>query len=106
MMEMYHKGTLSMEKIVEKMCHNPSIIFRIRERGFIREGYRADISIIDPDSPWTVSKENLLYKCRWSPFEGQSFRSRVKYTIVNGSVVYDNGEINDHNRGERLQFKN
>jgi len=105
MMEMVHNGTFSMEKIIEKMCHNPAIIYRIRERGFIREGYRADICIADPDSPWTVTKDNLLYKCGWSPFEGQSFKSRVRYTLVNGSVVYDDGIINDQNRGERLLFK-
>lgn len=105
MMEMYHKGLLSIEKIVEKMCHNPAVIYRIRERGFIREGYSADICIINPESPWTVTKENLLYKCGWSPFEGQSFKSRVIYTLVNGSVVYDNGIINEDYRGERLLFK-
>jgi dihydroorotase len=106
MMELYHNRALSMERIVEKMCHNPAIIFRIRDRGFIREGYKADICIVDPDSPWTVNKENLLYKCGWSPFEGQTFRSRVRYTLVNGSVVYDDGLINDTNRGERILFKN
>lgn len=104
MMELYRKGILSMEKIVEKMCHNPAIIFRIHGRGFIREGFKADICIVDPDSPWKVTKENLLYKCGWSPFEGQTFRSNVQYTIVNGSVVYDTGTINDQYRGERLLF--
>lgn len=106
MMELYHNRLIPMERIVEKMCHNPSIIFRIKERGFIRESYRADICIVDPDSPWTVNKDNLLYKCRWSPFEGETFRSKVKYTIVNGSIVYDNGVIDDHHRGERLMFNN
>jgi dihydroorotase len=104
MMELYHKGLITMEKIVEKMCHNPAIIFRIKSRGFIREGFIADICIVDPHSPWKVTKENLLYKCGWSPFEGQTFSSNVKYTIVNGTVVYDNGTIKDHYRGERLLF--
>jgi dihydroorotase len=104
MMEMYHNRLIPMERIVEKMCHNPSIIFRIKERGFIREGYRADLCIVDPDSPWTVNKDNLLYKCGWSPFEGETFRSKVKYTIVNGSVVYDNGILDENYRGERLLF--
>ncbi|MGD0582926.1 MAG: dihydroorotase [Bacteroidales bacterium] len=106
MMELYHKRLITMERIIEKMCHNPSIIFRIKERGFIREGYRADISIVDPDSPWTVKRDNLLYKCGWSPFEGETLRSKVKYTIINGTVVYDNGVLNDNYRGERLIFKN
>jgi dihydroorotase len=106
MMELYHKRLITMERIVEKMCHNPAIIFRIKERGFLKEGYRADICIVDPGSPWTVNKENLLYKCGWSPFEGQTFHSRVKYTLVNGSVVYDNGVINENHRGERLLFNN
>ena len=104
MMELYHRGLISMEKIVEKMCHNPAIIFRIKGRGFIREGLMADICIVDPDSSWKVTKQNLLYKCGWSPFEGQIFRSNVKYTIVNGSIVYDIGKIDDLHRGERLLF--
>jgi dihydroorotase len=104
MMEMYHRGFFSIEKIVEKMCHNPSILFSIKDRGFIREGYKADICLVDPENPWTVNKENILYKCGWSPFEGFTFRSKVINTIVNGTIVYDNGAINENYRGERLMF--
>ena len=104
MMEMYHKGFFSIEKIVEKMCHNPAILFRIKERGFIREGYKADICLVDPKRSWTVSKDNLLYKCGWSPFEGTNFNSKVIKTIVNGTLVYDDGIINENFRGQRLMF--
>jgi dihydroorotase len=104
MMEMYHKGIFSIEKIVEKMCHNPATLYRIRDRGFIREGYKADICLIDPDKSWTVSKDNLLYKCGWSPFDGSTFRSRVIKTIVNGTIVFDEGSINELYRGQRLMF--
>jgi len=104
MLELWHKGAMKIEKIVEKMCHNPAIIYRVKDRGFIRENYKADICIVNPDDPWTVSKENIMYKCGWSPFEGRTFRSRVKQTIINGHLVYDNGVIDEHYRGERLLF--
>jgi dihydroorotase len=104
MMELWHRKFFSIEKIVEKMCHNPGILFNIKERGFIREGYKADLCLVDPSNPWTVSKENILYKCGWSPFEGTTFRSKVIMTIVNGTVVYDNGFINEDYRGQRLLF--
>jgi dihydroorotase len=105
MLELWHKNIFSLEKIVEMMCHNPAILFNIRKRGFIREGYYADLCLIDPENPWTVTKENLLYKCGWSPFEGTTFRSKVIQTIVNGNVVYDNGLINENYRGQRLMFE-
>ena len=104
MLELWHKNIFSIEKIVEKMCHNPAILFNIRNRGFIREGYKADLCLINPSSPWIVSKENILYKCGWSPFEGTTFRSKVVQTIVNGTIVYDNGVINEQYRGQRLMF--
>jgi dihydroorotase len=104
MLELYHNGVITLEKIVEKMCHNPSIVYRIKNRGFIREGYKADICIVDTNDPWTVSKDNILYKCGWSPFEGVTFKSRIISTIVNGEIVYDKGMINEHYRGERLLF--
>ena len=104
MLELWHKKIISLEKIVEKMCHNPAILFNIRGRGFVREGYKADLCIVDPHIEWTVSKENILYKCGWSPFEGTTFRSKVVKTIVNGTVVYDNGIINEDYRGQRLMF--
>jgi dihydroorotase len=105
MLELWHKNIFTIEKIVEMMCHNPAILFNIKERGFIREGYKADLCLLDPDSPWRVSKENILYKCGWSPFEGQTFRSRVIKTIVNGTIVYDGGMINNDYRGQRLLFE-
>jgi dihydroorotase len=104
MLELWHRKLIPLEKIVEKMCHNPAILFNIKGRGFLREGYKADLCLINPDNPWTVSKENILYKCGWSPFEGTIFRSRVAKTIVNGTVVYDNGVINENYRGQRLVF--
>jgi dihydroorotase len=104
MLEMWHEGIFSVEKIVEKMCHNPAILFNIRQRGFIREGYKADLCLVSPHSPWKVTKENILYKCGWSPFEGTSFRSRVIMTFVNGTPVYDNGVLNENYRGSRLLF--
>ena len=104
MLELWHKKVFSLEKIVEKMCHNPAILFNIRNRGFIREGYQADLCLIDPNNSWSVSKENILYKCGWSPFEGTTFSSKVVTTIVNGTIVYDKGIINDDYRGQRLLF--
>jgi dihydroorotase len=104
MMELWHRKIFSLEKIVEKMCHNPAILFNIRERGFIREGYKADLVLVDPEQSWTVSKENILYKCGWSPFEGETFRSKVLKTIVNGTIVFDEGRIDEEYRGQRLLF--
>ena len=104
MLELWHRKIFSLEKVVEMMCHNPAILFNIRKRGFIREGYQADLCLINPDKPWIVSKENILYKCGWSPFEGVTFKSKVVQTIVNGAIVYDNGLINTDYRGQRLMF--
>ena len=104
MMELFHKKIFTMEMIVDKMCHNPAIIYRIKERGFIREGYKADICIVDPHERWVVTRQNILYKCGWSPFEGEEFTSRVKYTIVNGNIIYNNGVLSENTRGERLLF--
>ena len=105
MLELWHERKTGLEKIVEKMCHNPAILFRISKRGFIREGYKADLCLVDPDSPWTVTKDKLLYKCKWSPFEGTTFRSEVFMTIINGTIVYNNGHINEDFRGQRLRFE-
>jgi dihydroorotase len=104
MMELWHRKVISIEKIVEKMCHNPAILFNIRKRGFIREGYKADLCLVDPANKWTVSKDNILYKCGWSPFEGTTFSSKVVRTIVNGTIVYDYGVLKDDYRGQRLLF--
>jgi dihydroorotase len=102
--EMYHQGKISIETIVQKTAHNPAILFEIKDRGYIREGYKADLVLIDSNSPWTVSKENILYKCRWSPFEGSSFRSRVTHTLVNGVVAYENLKFPNRTFGERITF--
>jgi dihydroorotase len=104
MLEFWHRKIFSLEKIVEMMCHNPAILFNIRNRGFIREGYKADLCLIDPVRPWIVSKENILYKCGWSPFEGTTFNSKVVKTIVNGTIVFDDGIIYEDYRGQRLLF--
>ncbi len=104
MLELWHRKVLSIEKIVEKMCHNPAILYNIRRRGFLREGYNADLCLINPDYPWVVSKDNIFYKCGWSPFEGTMFTSRVIKTFVNGTLVYDNGVFNEDYRGQRLRF--
>jgi len=104
MFEAYHQKKISVEKIVEKMCHNPAKLFRIEKRGFIREGYYADLVIINPGLPWNVKKENILYKCGWSPFEGINFKSRITHTFVNGQLVYNNFKVKDVRCGERLLF--
>lgn len=104
MLENYHRGKISLEKIVEKMCHNPAILFQIKQRGFIREGYKADLVLVDLHSPWVVSKDNILYKCGWSPFEGFTFKSRVSHTFVNGKLLYQNFKFTKPNAAERLEF--
>ncbi len=102
--EMYHKGYISAEKIVQKTAHNPAILFKIKDRGYIRKGYKADLVLIDPMSPWTVSKDNIAYHCGWSPFEGTTFKSRITNTLVNGLLVYENGKYPNRGKGERLTF--
>ncbi|KAL9648235.1 hypothetical protein ABK040_009239 [Willaertia magna] len=104
MLDFYHKGKISIEKIVEKMCHNPAIVFEIDKRGFIREGYKADLTLVNLNDPWTVEKSNILYKCGWSPFEGHTFKSKVVKTFVNGHLVYDQGKFDESIKGERLLF--
>jgi dihydroorotase len=102
MLEFYKQGLITLEKIVEKMCHNPAILYRIEKRGFIREGYFADFCIVDLNSTWTVGKDNLLSKCAWSPLEGTVFQTNVTHTFVNGNLVYDNGQFNDEIKGIAL----
>jgi len=104
MLQMVKQGNFSLEKVVEKMCHAPAELFRIEKRGFIRPGYFADLVLVDPNCSWTVSSENILYKCGWSPFEGTRFDASVLNTWVNGQLVYDNGLIDDTVRGKRLLF--
>ena len=103
MLELMEKGQITLENIVDKMCHAPADIFHVEERGYLREGYKADIAIFEKH-PWTVKKENLLYKCGWSPLEEMSFTYRVSMTLVNGQIVYDHGKINGDIRGEMLTF--
>ncbi len=103
-MELSKSGKLPIEKLVEKMCHNPAILFRVESRGFIREGYFADLAIVDPNQSWMVDKSNILYKCGWSPFEGQEFSSKVTHTIVSGHLAYENGKFDESKKGQRLVF--
>lgn len=104
LLEAHHKGKISIEKIVEKACHNPAILFDVEKRGYVKEGYFADLVIVDLNSPWTVNKSNILYKCGWSPFEGNTFKSRVTHTFVNGELVYNNFKVLDVKAGQRLTF--
>ncbi|MDV7186681.1 dihydroorotase [Lutibacter sp. TH_r2] len=104
MLQAYRQEKISIEKIVEKMCHNPAKIFKIEKRGFIKKGYYADLVLVDSASPWTVKKENTLYKCGWSPFEGSTFYSKITHTFVNGNLIYNNGKFNDTIKGKRLLF--
>jgi len=104
MLGFYHHGRISLEMIVEKMCHAPATLYRIIDRGFIRKGFHADLALVDLDDPWTVDKGNLLYKCGWSPMEDVTFKSRVTHTWVNGHLVFENGRFNESRKGKRLEF--
>ncbi|MBN2746323.1 MAG: dihydroorotase [Bacteroidales bacterium] len=104
MLEFYHDGTLNLETIVRKMCHAPADCFRVEKRGYLKPGYFADIVIVDLKKEQKVAKENLLYHCEWSPFEGKTFRSSIVQTYVNGNKVFDNGALNEDYRGMRLTF--
>ena len=105
LLEMYHQGKISLERIVEKACHNPAILFQVEGRGFVREGYFADLVLADLNAPWQVKKENILYKCGWSPFEGQTFRSRVRHTFISGHLAYSDGKFDESEKGMRLHFE-
>ena len=104
MLEFVKKGKISVEKLVQKMCHNPAICFNLKNRGFIREGYFADLVLVDLNNRWEVKKENILYKCGWSPFEGHFFNAKITHTLVNGHVAYEKGKFNEEVRGMRLLF--
>jgi dihydroorotase len=106
MLEFYKRGLLSLEKVVEKMCHNPAILYKIEKRGFIREGYFADLCIVDLEASWTLSKDNILYKCGWSPLEGTTFQTKVTHTFVNGHLVYANGVFDESVKGIALTKSN
>lgn len=105
LLEFYAQGKISLEKIVEKMCHNPAILYRIKERGYIREGYFADLTLVDLNSEWTVSKENILYKCGWSPLEGTTFHNKVLSTWVNGHLAYADGLFHEEVKGKALEVQ-
>jgi dihydroorotase len=104
MFDKFHEGKISVEKIVEKMAHNPAILFDVEKRGYLREGYYADLVVVDPDHPWTVEESNLLYKCGWSPFTGHTFKSKITHTFINGHLAYSNDVVSDMKFGKRLTF--
>ncbi|MDR1171847.1 MAG: dihydroorotase [Bacteroidales bacterium] len=104
MLEFFHDHRITIEQVVEKMCHNPALLFGVKRRGFIREGYWADLVLVDTAQEWQVAPENILYKCGWSPFEGQTFRSAVTHTWVNGNLVYNHGHFDESSRGMALEF--
>ena len=105
MIEHHFNNKISLEKIVTKMCHNPAILFQIKNRGFIRKGYFADLVLVDLNKPWIVDKQNILYKCNWSPFEGQKFNSQVTHTFVNGNLAYNKGDFSNELHGEKILFE-
>jgi len=104
MLEKSSEGLISLERVVEKMAHAPSELFNVSQRGFIKEGYYADIVVVDPNKPYEVNKSNILSKCGWSPFENHKFKHSIEKTFVNGNLVYDNGNINEGFTGKRLLF--
>jgi dihydroorotase len=104
MLELAKQGFYTIEEVVEKMCHAPATLFQVSQRGFIREGYFADLVLVDPSTPWTISKENILYKCGWSPFDGVTLSNRVTTTFVNGEIAYGNGVVYEKPLGMRLTF--
>lgn len=106
MLQLVHEGIFSIETVVQKMCHAPAELYRIENRGYIREGYQADLTLVRCGLPWQVTSEQVLSKCGWSPFEGYSFAWQVEKTFVNGHLVYNNGEIDDNYRGDELIFNN
>ena len=104
MLELVDEGELTIERLVELMCHNPARLFGVQQRGFLREGYRADITIVRPHAPWTVTADIIESKCRWSPMEGHEYQWRVERTLCNGQTVYDDGVVNDTVIGEEIRF--
>ena len=106
MLELVQQGKISIEKVVEKMCHAPARLFGVKDRGFIEPGLKADLVLVDMEQEWTVAHKNIHYKCGWSPFEGETFHSKVSHTWVNGKLVYKEGLFNEMIRGERLEFEN
>ena len=103
-MELVHEGLLSIEQLVQKMCHAPASLYQIEKRGFIRKGYKADLAIVNPNKEWKVTNECILSKCGWSPMEGQTFHAKVEKTFVNGQMVYDGSQVDELHRGQELRF--
>ncbi|QJD97977.1 dihydroorotase [Mucilaginibacter robiniae] len=104
LLELYHQGKITLEQIVEKTAHNVAVCFQIAQRGFIREGYWADLVLVNLNKPWQVTPQNILYKCGWSPFEGDTFQSAITHTFVSGNLVYQQGTFNEQVKGMRMQF--
>ena len=104
-MELVREGVLSMEQLVQKMCHAPAELYNIERRGYLRPGYQADLVLVNPDHEWTVTADCVLSKCGWSPMEGQKFHSRVEKTFVNGNLVYRDNKVDESHRGQELRFK-
>ena len=105
MLELVDEGVLSIERLVELMAHQPAHLFEIEGRGFLRKGYKADIAIVRPHSPWTVTKDEIQSKCKWSPMEGHEYQWRVEQTICNGHLIYNKGVFDENSRGEELTFR-
>jgi len=104
LLQKYKEGVISLEKIVQKMCHNPAILFEIEKRGFVKEGFFADLVVVNTNDAWKVTKENIAYKCGWSPFNGETFNSKITHTFVNGHLAYENGSFSEERKGKRLTF--
>lgn len=104
LLQKYKEGVISLEKIVEKMCHNPARLFEIEKRGFVKEGFFADLVVVNTNDAWKVTKENIAYKCGWSPFEGSTFSSKVTHTFVNGHLAYENGNFSEKRNAKRVTF--
>jgi dihydroorotase len=104
LLELYHQGVFSLETIIDRACHNPARRFKVVNRGFLKEGLKADLTLINLNQPWTVSKENILYKCGWSPFEGQVFKSSIETVFVNGELIYNQGQFSQKRNSQRLVF--
>ena len=104
MLQMVDQGIFTLDKIVEKLCHAPADLFNVVDRGYIREGYYADLVLVDTHKNQVVNKENILYKCGWSPFEGTTFKSRITHTFINGNLVFENSKFHNDKFAKRLTF--
>ena len=105
MLEMSKQGKISKEEVVNKMCHAPATLFRINKRGYIREGYFADLVLVNPNKDYTITQENILYKCKWSPLENETVSASIEKTFLNGQIAFENGQVNEV-RGQALTFNN